>query len=515
MAVPPPPPAGAQALRTSEPPRAPMAPPPPPPASMHAQEPRSPEVARSQAPTIQSPVVFPSEPSASASPVLMTPPEPMPALREASLPPVPDETLPPHSTAEPSGALRGTPARAAQPEPGGASPRGTEPLLQLSAEDMVAPTDMKDMSRRGLDDTHPGYAVASGKPPEDTQPRVVLEDPSLRGAQEEEEQIIVSGVLEESPPARGKPGRRTRAAANGMPSVARAPAGPGKSSARPSESEDAAPESSAGDDSLPLLIDIEDGGEAPRDPREETRKTPLPARPGESPRRAPKEEARRAAAPAPAAPARKRSWPWALVSLLLLGVAGGAVYKTLPQLKHLMNFGQGEVNKPPPPVPIRPVPVPSGPPGAPRPAPAAVAPPGATPPAEAATTPAGAATAAAPSTPEKAPGAKPEAPTDDGLFVPLPTPPSSTTKKSTSSKSAKKNARASKELTELQRDWKQTRELYGRFTQEQACEASRIAIFCSRYNDLKQQMQAVGDEYNKELHGQVKKLKKDFQQRSP
>ena len=41
------------------------------------------------------------------------------------------------------------------------------------------------------------------------------------------------------------------------------------------------------------------------------------------------------------------------------------------------------------------------------------------------------------------------------------------------------------------------------------------AFVCSRYNDLKQEMQNQGDEYSKELHTQVKKLKKDFQARSP
>ncbi len=517
VAVPPPPPAGAQAPRAAEPQRAPTAPPPP--ASAHAQEPRSPELARSQAPTIQSPAVFgaseSSAPAAAASPSLLTPPAPMAAVREPSLPPVPEETLPPHATAESSGASRESPrgstARASQGEPGGSSSRPTEPLLALTAEDMVSPVDM---SRRGLDDTHPSYQMASGKPPEDTQPRVVLDDPSLGGQQEDEEQIIVSGVLEEPTPARGKAVRRTRASSTGMPSVARVPGSSGKFAARPAEPEAPESQSAEEDDSAPVRIDIEDGGEAAREPREGTRKASPPTRPGEGSRRAQREDSRRPAAPAPA---RKRSWAWLIVSVLMLGVAGGAVFKTLPQLQHLLNFGQAEVTKPPPPMPIRPVPVPSGPPGAPHSAPAAVA--GASAPGAAAAAPgstpaaregapAGAATASAP-------GANSEAAIpDDDLFVPLPTSPSAP-KKAPSGKSTKKSARASKELTEFQRDWKVTRELYGRFTQEQACEATRIAIFCTRYNDLKQQVAEQGDEYSKDLHNQVKKLKKEFQQRSP
>jgi hypothetical protein len=502
MPPPPPPPASAHAPRAGEPPRAP--PPPPGPPSAYPPEPRSGEVARSQAPTIQIPPVFsdtqpPVSPPAAAA---------MPAVREASLPPVPEETLPPHSFPEDSGAPRGS------------SARPTEPLLMLAPEDMSAPVEA---SRRGMDDTHPGYSLASGKPPEDTQPRVVLDDPSMRAEQGEEEQIIVSGVLEESPPARGKASRRTRMSSGSMPSVSRGGPVSGKFAARSAESEGLEPGSAAEDDSSPLLIDIEDGGDAPRDPREDTRKTPLPTRPGENSRRVPREDARRpaasASAPAPApAPARKRSWAWLVVSVVLLGVAAGAVYKTLPQLKHLLTMGQNENTKPPPLIPIRPVPVPSGPPGsvppgAIRPGPAAVAP-GATPPAPGAP---GAEAAAAPGVATPAPGAAPStaetaaAAAGDDMFVPLPTPAPPPPKKSTPAKSTKKSARASKELTEFQKDWKQTRDLYGKFTQEQACEASRIAIFCTRYNDLKQQVAEQGDEYNEKVHKDVKRLKKEFQ----
>jgi serine/threonine-protein kinase len=332
-----------------------------------------------------------------------------------------------------------------------------------------------------MDDTHPSYQMVS-KPPEDTQPRVVLDDAALRG--QSEEQVIISGVLEDSgisSPGRPKASRRPRASSGGMPSISRPPA---RGATRPVE-----PESPAQDDSGPVLIDIEDGGEEARDPRDDTRRTPLPTRPGENLRR-PQRAA--AAAPAPAS-ARKRSWGWLVVSLVLLLVAGGAVVVALPQLEHLLKLGESGVPRLPPAVPIRPVPLPNGPPGT---APAATGP---------------APVAAVPAPVATAPPPAGAALADDDFFVPLPNAPSPPPPKKTPARPSKKVPR-SKDAIELQKEWTQTRGFFQRLTQEQSCESTKLALPCSKYEDLKKDMSELGDAYDKDLQTRVKRLRKELQQ---
>jgi eukaryotic-like serine/threonine-protein kinase len=508
---PPPPHAGTAAPRGMETQRPPMPPPPPPP----AQEPRSPEVARSMALTIQSPVVFPGGESPGSSDAtatlppssapLRTPPDPIPAVHESAPPPVPEEDLAPGLDAESPGPTREWPrstaaSRAASSDPGVATPRSPEPALELAPESVDAPLAP---SRRGLDDTHPSYLMASAKPPADTQPRVVLDEAAFKGQQEVEDQVIVSGVLEESNPSRPRGARRTRVSATGMPSVARGPAS-ARSASRPALPEEGADASPEQVDAEPVHIEIEDGGqEAPRDPREDTRRTPIPTRPGEKSRRAQREEPRRGAE---TAPARRRSWGWMVVTFLLLVVAGASAVVMAPRLERMWKQFQEPDTQPTPALPIPRKAPPSGPPG--------MVPPGAPPaaPAGEAATASGtgdkpraeAPAAPSPQTAEVAPG--------DDIFVPLPTapPPAATPKKTTPPRGTKKGAR-SKDAVELQKEWGVVRGLYQKLTQEQPCESPKLGLLCSKYDALKGDMAELGDGYDKDIQDRVRKMRKSLQ----
>jgi serine/threonine-protein kinase len=351
--------------------------------------------------------------------------------------------------------------------------------------------------------------MASTKPPEDTQPRVVLDEAALKGQQEDEGQVIVSGVLEDSSPSRPRSPRRPRSSATGIPSVARGPAS-ARNAPRPARSGEDAEEPPEQDDSGPVHIEIEDGGEvAPRDPREDTRKTPLPTRPGEKSRRAQRDEPSRAAEPASA---RKRSWGWMVGTFLLLVVAGAATVVAAPRLERLWKQFQEPETRPTPALPIPRKPPPSGPPGmVPPAAPPSTAAPAAGAPGEAATAtgtgdkpPAG--TSAAPATPQKA-----AVPAEDDIFVPLPnTPQPAATPKKTPPRSTKKAAR-SRDAIELQKEWGQVRGLYQKLTQEQSCESPKLGLLCSKYDALKADIAELGDGYDKDINDRVKKMRKSLQ----
>jgi serine/threonine protein kinase len=540
--LPPPPPGSIGSPRAGELPRAAMSPPPPPIAASRLQEtqrvslpplpspglvttePRGLEVGRTHAPGQQGPGPAgpPESPASSAAAhqpppfPFFTPPTPMPAVGGGALPPVPDEALLLEAQAEIVTAPRELPrsmfSRAAQGEPGGAAGRPTEPLLPLSPDG--APV-RSEASRRGLDDTHPSYQMAPAKPPEDTQPRVVLDEAALQ-SQSDTGEIIITGVPEEpsisspgrassasedsiSVPGRSKSSRRVRGSSSaGMPSVPRGGAAPARGAPRPVE-----PESSEAEDSVPVSIDVDDSGMEPQNPRDEARRTPLP-RSGEGSRRAPREEPRRTATPAPA---RKRSWGWFAVSLVLLLGAGAAVYVTLPQMETLLRSKFG--NEKPPELgltPIQPQVPPSGPPGtAPPPAPSATPPPSAgavaTPPS--APGPAGTHPPAADSA--VAPGSA-----EEDLVVPLPTPLASPPKRASGSRPGKKGPQTarSKEANELQKEWVQARSFYTKLTQEQSCDSPKFALACKRFEDLKGDMSELGEgAYDKDVYNRAKKLR--------
>jgi hypothetical protein len=501
--------------------------PPLPPPGLVTTEPRGLEVGRAHTPGQQGPGPAgpPESPASSAAahqppPFPFSTPPPMPAVGGGAFPPVPDESLLLEAQAEIVTAPRELPrsmvSRAAQGDPGGAAGRPTEPLLALVPDGVPARTEA---GRRGLDDTHPSYQMAPAKPPEDTQPRVVLDEAALQ-SQSDTGEIIITGVPEESSisnpgrassasedsisvPGRSKSTRRVRgSSSSGMPAVPRGGAAPARGAPRP-----VGPESSEAEDSVPVSIDVDDAGVEPRNPRDETRRTPLPSKPGEGSRRAQREEPRRPATPAPA---QKRSWGWFAVSLVLLLGAGAAVYVTLPQMEKLLKSKLG-IDKPPELglTPIQPQVPPSGPPGtAPPPAPSATPP-----------LPAGAA-AAPPSAPEPA-GKPPQATAaagsavtpesaDEDLVVPVPTPLAPPPKKAPGSRPGKRGSTTarSKEANELQKEWSQARSFYSKLTQEQSCDSPKLALACKRFEDLKGDMSGLGEgAYDKDVYNRAKKLR--------
>jgi len=527
--MPPPPPPSSAASRLQETQRVTL--PPLPPASVVTTEPRGLDVSRAESPAAPA-----AAPQASMLP-FATPPSPIPAVGGGSPPPVPDEALPAEAQAEIVTAPRELPramvSRAAQGDAGSAPARPTEPLL--AAPEGAPPRT--EASRRGLDDTHPGYQMASAKPPQDTQPRVVLDEAALRSDTGE---IIIPGIPEEpgsnpgragasedsiSVPGRPRSSRRPRGGTPlGLPAIPRGGTAPGRAAPRSPEAESAQLERSDTDDSLPVLIDIEEEGHGEvREARDETRRTPVPTRPPEGNRRAQRDEPRQ---PSASAPARKRSWGWFSLSLVLLLGAAAAVYATLPMMEELLK-SKLEDAKPAEPgtTRIQPPPSMSGPPGAapsatpPTPEPGAAAAPA---PSAESPTPSPAATGAA-ATPHAAaaPAAAQEASSADSAstlgveddLVPLPSAPVPTPKKSAGSRSSKKTPppARSKEVQELQREWTQTKGFYTKLTQDQSCESTRLGITCRKFDDLKRDVAALGENgYDKDVHNRVRKLRNEL-----
>jgi serine/threonine protein kinase len=479
--------------------------PPPPPAEARGQD-----MVRANAPTLQIPTPF-HPPDNDETPGPTTPP-PLPPFSELMPPPPPRETTdpngqrphgpeatlplasppveappPPPVRSEP----RGSGLRPALPEKGGAASRASEPPPMSLAAEMAAAA-AADASRRGLDDTHPGYPVKpNGSLIHDTQPGVVLDEAALKElAAAEDGPVIVGSTLDDPTPSpqRAKSGRRPRVSAPGTPPGKGASTGRSGSvralEAEPSEEEFEPETPQPAKASSP----VEDEEPPQRDPRDETRRTPIPARPGEPPRRIHREEPRRAQEPAPAP--KKRSWVGLVVTLLLLAVVGGAIAATYPTLKPMVDklLATPEV-KVPPAVPLTP----------PRPAePAAPAP-------EAAPAPAGSvgATGAAVGSEKPSTAVEEE---DPGMFVPLSTPPPA---KKQPVRAPKKTSRKE---TDLQREWNQTSRLFIKLTTEiTSCESPKIGILCNRFETLQEDVAKAGDVNDKEVLSRVKRLRRDIQ----
>ncbi len=550
VAAPPPAPmASAPSPKASEPPR-PAGQPPPLAGAQSARpsgparpEPRSAELARAGAPTLQIPSPFlPEETPRAPSPVLTTPPlpsfsslmpAPAPPSRETTDPhgvPPPVFTLPPLSSAPaepptpPRESGRSSGLRAALHERGAASSR-SEPMSLAeevaaaaaaaaakasqparapeaqSAMSLVAEMTAggsAEASRRGVDDTHPSYKVKADSPlMHDTQPGVVLDEQALANmGAEGSQQPIVGGLLEEpqSVPARSKSARRTRASSSGMPSVGRANSS-GRSGVMraldteaPAEPESSEPESGVGNTDL----DVEMDADVPaRDPRDETRRTPIPTRPGEPRGRIHREEPRRA----PAAPAsqKKRSWVGLVVTVLVLGAVGGALAMTYPTLKPMLDqyLATPEV-KPPPAVPLNPKPAEPG--DGVVPVPGDVAPGEGVPSGEAAVAPG-------------QPGAE-LTPEDTDMLVPLTAPSSTPTAKKPPVRPPRKGSRKD---SDLQKEWGATSRAFIKLTDLQSCESPKVGILCKKFESLQNDVDAAGDSNDKDLLGRVKKMRAEIQ----
>jgi hypothetical protein len=438
----------------------------------------------------------------------------MPAIEVGALPPpVPDDPqhyeAPVEVITSPKELPRPPGSRAGPPELGAVPPRTTEPSMPVL---LGEPLPRPDESRRGLDDTHPSYTMgsSSGKPPEDTQPRVVLDGSAFQTGEATGE--IVVGVEEEvsiSSPGRPKPPRRARGIPSGSQPGVKAASAPGRGGARSVEIKDGVLTGPEADDSVPVVIDIDEDLEL-RDPRENTRKTAMPNWAAEDDTRGQRDGSVRNAERAPGG---RRSLGWFVLSLALLVGAGAAVYSTLSrsEMEQLLRTMLGlEQPVPQETKPLNPQPASqSGPPG--------TTPVGATPPASAAPSEASAPTPppapapAAPAAPEETAAASEELSlsVDDDL-VPLPSPPQ-VSKKTSGSRSKRAQSARNREASDFQRDWYLTRNAYAKLTQELGCENSKLALLCRKYEDLKREREELGDGgYDKDLHQRMKKLRSEL-----
>ncbi len=519
----PPPPLGAVTSRLQETQRVAM---PPVPQSAITTEPRGLDVAAAFAASQRGSASAgaPESLAAPAPGVVMPPPppaiftpEPMPALTDGPLPPpVPDDPehyeAPVEIVTAPRELPRPPGSRAGPPELGAVPPRTTEPSMPVILGDPLSPPDE---SRRGLDDTHPSYLMASssGKPPEDTQPRVVLDEAAFQAAESTGE--VVVGVAEEelsiSSPGRPKGPRRARGVPSGSQPGVKAATAQGKGGARSVEIKEGVLPGSEPEDSLPVEIEIEEDFEL-RDPRENTRKTVMPNWAAEDENSGQRDESGNTAEHEPGG---KRTLGWFVLSLALLVGAGAAVYSTLSrsEMEQLLRsmFGlEQPVPQEPRPVSSQPPPAPPG--GAQAPTAAATPPPAPAAVAEASppTPPPAPAPAAAAAPAETAAASEdPSLGVEDELF-PLPTPPQAT-KKAPTSRSKKQQPARSKEAVELQKDWNQTRSVYAKLTGELGCESTKLALLCRKFEDLRRERDGLGESgYDKDFHQRVKKLRTEL-----
>ncbi|HZH15898.1 MAG TPA: protein kinase [Archangium sp.] len=368
------------------------------------------------------------------------------------------------------------------------------PTVQGILEDEVdvglADTNPRiQVPRPAHDDTQP-RVVLQDVYRQDTQPRVVLEEQAARDSDEE----LSQGGKTRRP--------RRRVTSTGTPVVSPRPASSSPRvaaiTARSNEEREAA---------------NNQGGEAePRDPREITRRTSVPARP--------------------------LPWKWVAVALALLLVGGGvgaAAYFMPPE---------AEPVEPPPARPLFPgkkaaQATPPTPEPAAGEAPAAAEPtqmasadtesPGA---ADPVPVPAGSDTAAVPAealaaapeaapatAPEAAPAAAPAGDTgapagelspEDTLLAPLAAP-SGATASAPSKRQVPRKRVSSRNQSMLQKEWSRTRVAYKSLTRIFACE--NLDFLCSRYENLEAEVLGMGDGESAELLGKVRALQRDIQKR--
>ncbi|MCP3139341.1 protein kinase [Pyxidicoccus sp. QH1ED-7-1] len=403
------------------------------------------------------------------------------------------------------------------------------------------------------DDTQPRVARDGDTDPrvqqrhDDTQPRVVLDEALLRDVEG------VDGEQEEkSAPGRPRTGaRRVRASSPGMPGPTRRTGA--VSAVRPAPAPAPAKEDEDEDDDVRISLP----------PSEETRRTSFPVRPGsESPARRPGEDTRRTAMPA--APQRSMRSTWVAVGLGLVLLAGAILTLALsPALRTSMGLDLAlpeGLPLPVPPGPSRqpsstplknapgaanpqagkadlepPTPPGEGPGGDTRAVPAASA--------EAAGTPEGARAEEA-GAPEGAPSAKvaeaarngqkptgtveptsppvaPSAPvaaaeeeigeSDLLLAPPSPKPPAQAqaqVKRVAPAKKPRPPAPRAKELTPLQKEWRETNALFTKLKARHSCVS--LGLWCNRHADIKDEVEAAGEDNDTETLRKVKGMRRDL-----
>jgi eukaryotic-like serine/threonine-protein kinase len=488
-----------------------------PPLAARASEPLRPAIP----PATSGPQLRPAEPVRASAPVppAARPPAAAPAApayvplalevsrsmmaQAPARPPLPEEapTVPEAAPAAPSYEEFAAEEFAAPFTPPPVPPPPRPPVAAASSE----------LSRRGMDDTHPSYQMLAPAQHEDTHPRVVLDEAAFQADMEEAPPVRPSASSEEEAPAppvrpRTSTAQRARVSTTGMPTVSRS-AGPRSGSMRTVSAE------------LPLR----DEG-AGRDPRDETRRTAAPA-PGDAPRRMHREDTRRTArAPRP----RTSSWGRLAVGLGLPLLVIGAVLVAFPRLKPLLQDALQEPVRPPPaPVPLSPARSASAPKPVPPPEAAALKEAEAheVPPASPAPSPSppepslaaghGPQAADAPAPPAANPGLTAVEVAESEMFVPLTPEPSEAA--SPAAKKPPRNAVPAKrgtrkELSELQRDWNSARNAFSRLTHEHSCDSPRIGLLCNRFEILQNDVLKLGDAYDRRLHDRVREMRKSLQQ---
>lgn len=226
---------------------------------------------------------------------------------------------------------------------------------------------------------------------------------------------------------------------------------------------------------------------------------PVTQRPGEGPRRT---------AMRPASSSRKGT-RWMAVGLGVLLLAGAVLALALsPALRASMGLEPAMVEGPPPPRPMGSTP--RGASGATDASPrsdgtadvGAASAPHAEGDSQAAP---GSAEAAVP----KAEAAAPETEASDeaDLLAPLPAPKPAQVKRAPSPKKVRE-APHGKESTPLQREWRETSILYNKLESQYSC--LQLGLWCNRYEDIRNEVEAVGDGNNADTLRKVKEMKRQL-----
>ncbi|RYZ41289.1 MAG: serine/threonine protein kinase [Myxococcaceae bacterium] len=339
-------------------------------------------------------------------------------------------------------------------------------------------------------DTHPRIAMPrSSRREEPPQARVVL-DEALLG---ESSSVSSSGRRESdtgSQPGRSRTGsRRARGSSPG-------------SQSRPNTSSNL--RAVAPSRATPAVDP--DESSTSRNSREETRRKAMPVRPAE-PAEAPR-PSRREKAPASGGVLRSL-----LVAIVLLGVVAlilGLGLHFIPEMRVAVGLDQSRTSTPPPPTrvqdPTLPAPVapPSRPVARPLEGVAPVTPPPPEPGAPATPEP----VAPTNETPDDSDLLGPSTPSETATPAPKPPPPSRAAAKRAAAAAAPrvppKDARDSKQTTELQKEWTQTRNLFLQLKREHSCDAMPMA--CSRFDDLAYEVSENAGATNPALLKRVKDM---------
>ena len=486
--------------------RAAGVPPPPPLPSRTAMPPVVPAV-----PATGLPPPFLPEPRPPAPPAPVSASPRPGAQAPASVPPPPPDSTPSWGTpsVEPSTEL-GVEPRIAESE-GGASWDSLDVPIFTSEEMDPA----QDASRPGEVDTHPRFALPSRNArTEDTQPRVTLSDDTDPHGQQHYDDTRSGVVLDEAllrdvEGATGEPEEKSGPnRSRGAPRRARAatPSTVGLRTQGPARRTGSIP---AGRPSAaPVRVDEDDAVRASLTPPEETRRTPISGRPGSEPvTQRPGEGPRRPAMP-PAGSSRKgmRGMAVGLVVLLLAGAVLALAFS--PALRAPMGLAPAIVEGPPPPRPM----------GSTR--GGALGATGASPRSDG-TADVGSASApraeddsqAAPGSAEaavpRAEAAAPEteASDDADLLAPLPAPKQAPVKRASPPKKVRDAPRV-KALTPLQLEWRETSTLYNKLESQYSC--IQLGLWCNRYEDIRNEVEAAGDGNNADTLRKVKEMKRQL-----